>query len=46
MNGNRGSDVERFLKKSLTALKVDYVDLYLIHNPVGLKSNESVYILV
>jgi diketogulonate reductase-like aldo/keto reductase len=27
--------VEKFLTQSLTALQVDYVDLYLIHSPVG-----------
>jgi hypothetical protein len=33
--GNRAESVERFLTKSLTALQVAYVDLYLIHFPVG-----------
>jgi len=27
--------VEKFLKESLTALQVEYVDLYLIHTAVG-----------
>lgn len=33
MFGNRASDVERFLTMSLAKLKMDYVDLYLIHMP-------------
>lgn len=36
MIGNRGEWVENYLKKSLQALRLDYVDLYLIHAPVGL----------
>jgi len=35
--GNRRSDVTEFLKKSLAALNVEYVDLFLIHCPVGFK---------
>jgi aldehyde reductase len=33
--GNRAESVEKFLTASLTALQVEYVDLYLIHSPVG-----------
>ena len=34
-----GGNVENFLKKSLKKLDLDYVDLYLIHLPVGVKVN-------
>ncbi|GLH03654.1 Aldo-keto reductase (AKR) [Gryllus bimaculatus] len=34
--GNRAESVEKYLKKSLEALQVSYVDLYLIHHPGGL----------
>lgn len=33
--GNSSDKVERFIKLSLESLKLDYVDLYLIHFPVG-----------
>lgn len=35
MIGNRPERVETFLKKSLKNLRTYYVDLYLIHFPVG-----------
>ena len=35
--GNQPEKVEKFLKLSLEELKLDYVDLYMIHFPAGLQ---------
>ncbi|XP_069688682.1 1,5-anhydro-D-fructose reductase-like isoform X2 [Periplaneta americana] len=35
--GNRAASVEKYLTKSLEALQLSYVDLYLVHAPVGLQ---------
>ncbi|CAH1406834.1 unnamed protein product [Nezara viridula] len=40
--GNHREEVENFLKTSLARLQLDYVDLYLIHSPMGLKKPEDV----
>ncbi|XP_046982238.1 1,5-anhydro-D-fructose reductase-like [Schistocerca americana] len=39
--GNRESAVEKYIKLSLSALQLDYVDLYLVHNPVGMQDAEQ-----
>lgn len=33
--------VENYLKRSLEALQIDYIDLYLIHSPVFRKKDEA-----
>ena len=39
MIGMRKELVEKFIKKSLAALQLDYLDLYLVHHPIGLMGN-------
>nr|CAD7426846.1 unnamed protein product [Timema monikensis] len=34
-SGNRAENVEKYLKQSLENLQMTYVDLYLIHQPIG-----------
>ncbi|XP_063912536.1 1,5-anhydro-D-fructose reductase-like [Zophobas morio] len=41
MQGVHPDRVEFFMKKSLENLQLDYVDLYLIHFPIGFKCDES-----
>lgn len=41
MTGNRYKDVGRFLQDSLDKLRLSYVDLYLIHSPVGMKEHSK-----
>lgn len=44
MYGNQADEVEEYIKKSLRDLKLDYVDMYLIHAPFGVfKHNKSNY---
>ena len=39
--GNRASDVEKCLKRSLADLQLEYLDLYLIHVPFGVPYTEG-----
>uniref|UniRef100_A0A8D8U9F4 Alcohol dehydrogenase [NADP(+)] n=1 Tax=Cacopsylla melanoneura TaxID=428564 RepID=A0A8D8U9F4_9HEMI len=42
-SGNRPSNVESFIKKSLEKLKVDYLDLYLVHTPFSFAEGPEVH---
>ncbi|KFM68300.1 Alcohol dehydrogenase [NADP(+)] A, partial [Stegodyphus mimosarum] len=44
-NGLRPDAVEYFFQKSLSELKLDYIDLYLIHFPVAAKRSDDDYAL-
>lgn len=37
----RPEHVQKYIKESLAALQVDYVDLYLVHVPIGMKNVEG-----
>lgn len=41
--GNRPSDVEKFIKLSLERLKLDYIDMYLVHMPFAFKLDEKTF---
>ncbi|CDW56730.1 Aldo ket red domain containing protein [Trichuris trichiura] len=41
MHNHRRPDVERSLKESLGRLKLDYVDLFLVHTPLSAKSSDG-----
>ncbi|KAG7174564.1 Aldo-keto reductase family 1 member C18-like [Homarus americanus] len=41
MIGNRKCDVEKFMKKSLKNLGLEYVDAYFIESPVGLRGSSD-----
>lgn len=40
-HGNRPESVEKYLKRSLKDLELDYVDMYLIHLPFGMQEADN-----
>ncbi|KAH0608803.1 uncharacterized protein H6S33_001031 [Morchella sextelata] len=42
-NAHRAADVEKALNKSLSDLQLTYIDLYLIHWPVGFVSSPEIF---
>lgn len=42
-SGNRASNVEAQLKKSLEKLKLDYLDLYLVHTPFSFVEGDDLH---
>lgn len=41
--GNNPQRVQRYLKKSLELLQLDYLDLYLVHVPFAFEEKEGEY---
>lgn len=42
-SGNRPSNVESFIKQSLEKLKLDYLDLYLVHTPFSFVEGDDLH---
>lgn len=42
-SGNRPNGVEKFLKKSLKDLQLDYLDLYLVHTPFSFVEGDDLH---